>query len=111
MKPIELTTGEKVLVGIRHTTLPPSSSRFGVCGFESPKPRRITQVWVTDEHRLQTIQVQAVCAPMDNFCRRTGRKIAATKLLKELRDTYRFRNPEDRKRIFQAICPEYKETP
>jgi hypothetical protein len=46
------------------------------------------------------------CSDRDQFCRRTGRKLAATRLLEWIRNAYGLPK-EDRAAIFRAICPEY----
>lgn len=50
------------------------------------------------------VEVRSVCSPNDNFCRREGRRVAASKLLRGLR-----MSKADKRAIFQLICPEYKQ--
>lgn len=48
----------------------------------------------------------ARCSPNDQFNRAKGRKIAATRMLSTLR--YNGYSREDRRKVFDAICPEYR---
>jgi hypothetical protein len=51
------------------------------------------------------VTVRAVCDPRDNFCKALGRKKAANRLMRTMK-RYAF-SKEDRKIVFQAVCPEY----
>ncbi|MGH2612898.1 MAG: hypothetical protein ACRDFB_07595, partial [Rhabdochlamydiaceae bacterium] len=51
----------------------------------------------------------SICIPPDQFCKRTGRRLAGIKLLKNLKNnpyTYGFSKTE-RREIFNLICPEF----
>lgn len=92
MKHVVLSDGRWVGVSINH--LP---------GY----PRRTTVALRADGSSL--VEATARCSLQDNFCRRTGRKIAANKLLAVMRN--RFYPKVDRESVFQAIYPEYSPAP
>lgn len=52
---------------------------------------------------------KSICSPLDQFCRRTGRRLAANRLLKSMKDANV--SKQIRKEAFQAICPEFAESP
>jgi hypothetical protein len=64
---------------------------------------------------LVTLQVEdiktvgfSVCKHPDNFSKRMGRKLAANNLLRKLREDGW--SKDDRKTVFQAVCPEYPQS-
>lgn len=76
------------------------------------------KVWIKfgyeDDRRTTTIRLQiddeliaaiAICSRRDNFCKRTGRKMALAKLLASNPAT--FASCHDRKAMWQAVCPEF----
>ncbi len=70
------------------------------------EPVRVTKV--TLHYASFTIEARAVCKPPDNFCRATGRRLAANRLLKQLREHSGLAplfTRDDRRTIFHAICP------
>lgn len=78
--------------------------------------RRSTQITFEyeDEGRLKGGKFVAIvrCSKRDNFCRRTGRKLALNKLLWGHPTPYQYQpnswlSKEDRKILWQAICPEF----
>jgi hypothetical protein len=77
---------------------------------EVRKPRRLTEAWVRsvatfgNGDYLSSWNAQAICSLKDNFCKRTGRKLAASKLLKKIGFSM---SKEDRRKVFFAVCPEY----
>jgi len=114
MKTITLSNGQVVKIGL-------SYSDHGIL------PRR-TFVWI-DTDRGQ-IQMTALCSPKDKFSRARRRKVAALKLMQQIRETNPYPlicrkddpiltektawkaelgwvTPEDRRAMFLAICPEY----
>ena len=70
---------------------------------------RATVVKVVDGSR--ETYAASVCSVVDNFCKRVGRRIAATRLLATLLADTKSASAsyckEDRCRIFNAVCPEY----
>lgn len=67
-------------------------------------PHRATLVTI-DLPTGQKATSKAICRPPDQFNRAVGRRLAANRLLSNLRvigTSY-----EDRRTIFQTICPEY----
>jgi hypothetical protein len=55
----------------------------------------------------ETLSAEAICSANDQFNRRVGRKLAASRLLSRMRDTRKF-SAVERERVFKSICPEYK---
>ncbi len=104
-------SGIEVIVGCKHLTKPEDQPELD---WAHPHIKvRATEVWVKDTAGNQIAQAIAKCSPMDNFCKRTGRRIAAQRLLAQLREKDPTGYPawkEDRKAIFQTICPEYFKT-
>lgn len=94
MPRVKLSDSREIFVGISHKTITSS-----IDGDE----RRGTVVWVTDGDR--TIEATSICRPPDQFSRAQGRKVAATKLLNELRRRNYSRN--DRDVVFRTICPQF----
>lgn len=74
--------------------------------------RRCTFVRLTD--RANTVfgdgevSVVSICNLGDNFCKLKGRRFAAMNLLRKLRSVQAY-SKADRKAIFQAICPEFRD--
>lgn len=76
------------------------------------KPRRGTEV-IVDFPDGTTLRAESICNENDQFVRATGRKIAATRLLEQMRKRD---NPEvadsgfgydSRSSIFRKICPQF----
>lgn len=65
--------------------------------------RRITTIRLTIGE--ETVSAVAICSRKDNFCKRTGRKMALQKLLTNNPKT--FTNVDDRRAMWQAVCPEF----
>lgn len=53
----------------------------------------------------RVINAKALCSPQDQFAYKEGRRICAMRLLKAMR-VLGYRR-EDRKTVFDAICPEF----
>lgn len=76
------------------------------------EPRRFTQVWIAPVHPIHRAAVDevlvgaAICRPPDQFCKRTGRRLATIKLLAALKE--RGWTSEERKAVFDTVCPEYR---
>jgi len=87
---ITLSNGTSAYIGVRHLSSPDGK-------------RRRTQIWFLHPS-YDEIVVEAKCYVKDNFCKRTGRKVAAQYLLNKLSFLL---NKEDRRLVFQRICPEY----
>lgn len=81
-------------------------AKVGISHFADDSGRRGTKVWVKVGRK--TFEAVAVCSKHDNFCRRTGRKLAACRLLDNIRGQPSF-SKEDRASIFYFYCPEFKE--
>jgi len=80
--------------------------------FDTPKPdwqnyKRSTTIRLTIGE--ETVSAVAICSRKDNFCKRTGRKTALQKLLANNPTT--FTNVDDRKAMWQAVCPEFFDEP
>ena len=54
----------------------------------------------------RSIRASAKCSPKDNFSRAYGRKKAAERMIHTMR-AHGF-DKENRQRVFDAICPEYR---
>lgn len=98
MREVTLSSGEKARVRIQHglVTHPGSGAM-----------RRGTTVKLTVGNRRFVFD--SVCHPGDNFCRRTGRRLAADKMVRRCRTAEGFLNTltkEDRRQLFRAVCPE-----
>jgi hypothetical protein len=89
---LTLQNGTEATVGVKHTKL------------GDGLPRR-TVVWFRIDG-LEPVETEAVCSLKDNFCKKTGRKLAVTRLLKRLEDSPKV-TKDDRRLIFRAVCPEY----
>ena len=128
MKTVTLADGTVVRVGCRHITgyrdivtrLPDRP------WLHAPRTCmvRLTEAYVlrprepgeTSDEVLA--RAEAICSPDDNFCRRTGRKIAASRLLHMLLsqdggslDLGSFHWKENRRKVFEALCPELTPLP
>jgi hypothetical protein len=85
--------GKEAVVNIRHSP------------FDGDDPNnRSTAVALAFIDGSESYVAQAHCSPLDHFNKRHGRKLAATRLLSQLKKYPR----EERAAVFQAICPEYK---
>lgn len=69
----------------------------------TPLQERATIIELTLGDR--TFHGQAFCSPLDHFKRQYGRKVAAERLLADLRSAGI--SKEDRITVFRKICPEY----
>ena len=109
---LRLPSGMEINLWVKHGVYPIEikGSWDSVCGQKTEL--RGTQVDLKLEDRGSVYQnvVHSYCRPPDQFCKRTGRRLAATKLLKSVRNYFPFEKKEDRKAIFLAICPEFGET-
>lgn len=99
MKKVELSDGREVLVGVRHGTAE-----------RGRKTVRCTEVYLKGLDGSPLASEQSLCSPKDNFCRRTGRRAAATRLLRSAVTRFSLPDKEDRRRVFLAVCPEYAGT-
>lgn len=70
--------------------------------------RRGTRVWLAAADHTPIAEGVAMCSAADNFCKRTGRRLAVNRLLASLRLDGKVFAKEDRRAIFQAVCPEYR---
>lgn len=100
MRGVELESGVFVRIGVKHAW-DVRSFKVPHQGFVS-QTCRVTQVMFTGDDGV-SITAEAVCNPNDNFCKLSGRKVAASKLLKELNGV----SKTDKKKIFENICPEF----
>lgn len=74
---------------------------------ELPNAGRITLVSLNTSDRI--FYASTRCSPQDRFERKVGRKIAAERLLERLRnEAFYTISKEDRARIFELACPEFK---
>ncbi len=69
--------------------------------------KRGTKVWYAPAGGLK-IEAVAMCSKGDNFSKRVGRRLAADRLLAKMRQRPTI-PVEDRRIVFQAICPEYQQ--
>lgn len=93
MARLTLTNGEGRL-GIYHRNIE-----------KDGKTRRGTEV-IVDLPNGEQITTFAICSDNDRFTRKMGRKVAAERLLNIMRN--KGVSYEDRRTVFQKICPEYK---
>ena len=79
--------------------------------FDVENERRITVTLLTYVQPFWDITVTrdfcVTCSKNDNFSRKVGKKLVAEKVIKYFRDSYQL-TKNDRKIIFEAICPEFK---
>lgn len=73
---------------------------------EVPLERRGTTVLLSSEDKPVNWMADSICSLKDQFCKRTGRLIAAKRLLELLNESTYF-SKEDRRTVFHAICPEF----
>jgi len=64
--------------------------------------RRCTTAWLKVGDT--TLRSLAVCQPPDQFCKRTGRLLAAKRLIRGMLGFTK----ADRKAVFLALCPEFR---
>ena len=105
-----------------HVKLSQGDARIWV-KFDETRPshhygvRRTTTITLQMED--ESISAVAICSRKDNFCKRTGRKLALHKLLyghtkgramgitsRHLITSATF-NADDRRKLWQAVCPEF----
>jgi len=115
-----LPSGQKIQVGVKHTTDvlkniqltdPKDLSKVasycvkadGTCEYEL----RSTHVRLTLEDGTD-FAARSITKPPDQFCKRVGRRLAANRLLQNIREI--LPSKADRRTIFKMICPEYKQT-
>lgn len=91
---VELTSGTQIRVSVHFHDVP-----VGPVG-----SRRATTAYIGNKES-PAVKATVVCHPNDNFCRKTGRKLAAIKLLRQLKEVGY--DKADRAFVFNAICPEY----
>lgn len=105
MRTVALPSGKTVKIAIHHT-----EREIEVMDgpyYTPPENRRVTIVEVIDDG-VEYAQM-SICRPPDNFSRLAGRRIAANKLLRQLKIEAGYHH-EDRRAIFFFICPEYGAT-
>lgn len=107
MKTVLLNGGEPYRVQIHHTSKEVSVETLK--GYTPPPGQSKVLVRATDVRLVAgdgwKCEVTAYCSPLDNFCRLTGRRVAAEKLIGVLNDLDWAK--EDRREVFRTICPEY----
>lgn len=94
---IKLPSGVEIKLGVHH------------CHFRLPNVvplLRGMKITITFPDGAD-IEGSSICKPPDQFCKRTGRRLAANRLLAGLRRSPQVLHKADRKAIFAAICPEY----
>ncbi len=99
---IKLQSGKEARLMVAHTTVSTAKGE-----------RRATVLKMVLAGR--TFKVKSICNPSDNFCKKSGRRYAAAKLLERCRepkvsaDLFLADNvtKADRATIFRAICPNY----
>ncbi len=91
-----------------------SELRLGVNHIRDKHGRRGTKVWIRTSDGMVNREVFAMCSEQDNFCKRTGRKLAADRLLKLLRweeltcgELREYTRKPIRRQLFKAVCPEF----
>ena len=92
---VELSGKAEAIVGVAHIT--------------DEKGRRGTKAWLVMPGGQKDYHAVAMCSSHDNFCKRTGRRLAADRLLSKLRLQHEEMTREDRQIIFSTICPEYRQ--
>lgn len=96
MPRMTLPSGQKIRLGVFHEI--------------TDKKIRYTLVRVTfmssDDQAGETCEVNSRCSKKDNFCKATGRKIAAGRLMKDVKIAAM--SDEDKQAIMKRICPEFK---
>ena len=68
---------------------------------DSPRSTTVSIVWSD----LVFLSGTAICSNSDNFCRRTGRKIALARLIKD--DKTGLLTKFDKTLLYQTICPHF----
>jgi hypothetical protein len=120
MRRVTLTDGRTVEVGVRHTAVGVDVHSLYI-GQRRPElfGHRATLVWAKFPDG-SVVTAHAVCNPTDEFDRSVGRKVAANHLLAILHSGFDAYNqeyapelhyPEDRERIFNTICHEFRVPP
>lgn len=99
---LQLSTGAEFRVGLRYS--------WETVAFEFPTRHimqcRVTTAYLRNLLDANTVEVKVTCSPQDQFCKRTGRKLAANRLLASLKAIGLPK--EDRRKVFQALCPELR---
>jgi hypothetical protein len=88
------STGQEIYIGCVHERVEGSKAR-------------VTTVWIKDvatDVLLST--ASAFCSPKDNFCKRTGRKLAAERLIRAAW-AKGVSVKADRRAVMEALCPEF----
>lgn len=100
-----LSTGKQIQLGVHHVD-DAVWTRIDGTKVENLRGTTIRFTYTnSDGSVIFNTSGKVICIPPDQFCKRTGRRIAGIKLLKNL-NTYGFSKME-RKEVFQLICPEY----
>jgi hypothetical protein len=86
---LKLPSGPEIFIGVYHA---------------KPGEQRSTTVKLEIDGLTYT--ADCCCHPNDNFCKATGRRLAANRLLAELR-ACTILSADDRKAVFLKICPEF----
>ncbi len=106
--PVISIEGREVIIGVRHGEQLMSweydDTMEGAC-----VSLRCTDVWVKEKvSGVKIAEANAVCSITDNFCKKVGRRIAASRLIAKLKAMgCQWLSKANRKAIFQSICPEY----
>jgi hypothetical protein len=102
---IQLSSGE-AHVGCKHDALVTESgdSYKVVIPHDDPMHRRLTTAWL--KAGGTTFRSVSICRPPDQFCKRTGRRMAARRLLAAMKKVGFPKG--DRKAVFLSLCPEFR---
>lgn len=114
MSKLRLPSGFHVILGVFHEKLPHTNQSQQI------KRKTVIKCTFTDStftKEFGTLTAMSVCIPPDNFCKATGRKLAARRLISnnidilDERGNYRKLNSsvftkEDKRVLMKAICPE-----
>lgn len=101
MREVYLENGITVKLGVTHTDDEDITLR-GVL-IVGLRGTRVRATFVSPTGHETEVNVRTVCSPNDNFCKQEGRRMVASKLLKEMCGF----SKDDRARVFYAICPEF----
>jgi hypothetical protein len=109
MREVDLGNGLSVKVQVKHTDN--EEINYGDVTVVGLRGTRVHATFTeklpfTNNIQSREFYTKAVCGPKDNFCKAAGRKVAANRLMKELRDRTELTKTE-RAQVFATICPEY----
>lgn len=103
MRGVTLSDGRFLRIGVQHNESDGAPLMFTINRKGREVDVRGTRVRVSSDDGVNAEAV-ATCSPNDNFSKAEGRRIAVTKLL---RNELRFYSKEDKRKVFENVCPEF----